>query len=353
MIEFIYRGLLIAEIAVVVALALFAMSTRLSIREQAYTNFMSSYSRFGVAILIWGISLLLLRSTYWRFDRPMLAAAVSISTYHIFFRLMSRSLLKLLNVKSIERLRTSFISWLALTLILIIAALDIKNPTVRVAMWVIYAITSIDIICVAIRTLIAYRHRDAESYINDDTELFIVRMKWCFVILMFWCIVNPISGFFPAPWIVFVNCISVLVFIILSILFLSYAVYIQPQNLESSQPENVNINRLDRPIEEWIARKGYLEPMATTVNVAAVLGTNRTYLSSYINERYGVDFRNWIAGLKLEYSKELMVEDPTLTLQDVAQRVNYSNSSFSTIFKRHYGVSVTQWRRTISKSGQN
>lgn len=347
MIEFIYRGLLIAEIAVVVALALFAISTRLSIKELAYRNFMSAYSTFGVAILIWGISLLLLRSTYWRFERPMLAAVVSISTYHIFLRIISHSLLKLIGVKSIEKMRRSIISWSILTIILIALATDIKHPTVRVTMWCIYAISSIDMIQIAIRTLIAYRKRDAESYLSDEAEHFIFRMKCGFSALTLWCIINPISGYFSPPWIILINCLCIFILIELSILFQSYAIYIQPLNLPRPKEVATTPNRLDKLVDEWVESRGYLEPVATTVNIATTLGTNRTYLSSYISERYGVDFRNWIAGLKLEYAKELMMENPDLTLQEVAQRVNYSHSSFSTIFKKHYGISVTEWKLMI------
>ena len=105
-----------------------------------------------------------------------------------------------------------------------------------------------------------------------------------------------------------------------------------------------NLMWLEEPVNDWVGLRGYLQPMITIEQLASTLGTNRAYLSAYINHKYGYNFRNWIAQLRLEYSKELLLENKDLSIADVAEMVRYSQSSYSTIFKKHYGISVSQWR---------
>ncbi len=89
---------------------------------------------------------------------------------------------------------------------------------------------------------------------------------------------------------------------------------------------------------------GFLSSHLTIEAMASDIGTNRAYLSSYINEKYHMTFRNWIADIRLEYSRKLMIRDKNLSIVNAAEIVQYSQSSYSTIFKKHYGISPSEWR---------
>ncbi len=119
----------------------------------------------------------------------------------------------------------------------------------------------------------------------------------------------------------------------------------------SNLPEDVETadrlkQRLDTSINGWIERRGYLDHGLTIELLAISIGTNRSYLSAYINTTYRENFRNWIASLRLEYARELMTNSPELSISEVASIIGYSQSSFSTIFRKHYGESISQWRST-------
>lgn len=103
--------------------------------------------------------------------------------------------------------------------------------------------------------------------------------------------------------------------------------------------------KLQLSVERWVEKLGFLSPCLTIEVVATEIGTNRAYLSEYINNRYKMNFRNWIAKVRLEYSRKLLIRDRNLSIIAAAEMVQYSQSSYSTIFKKHYGISPSQWRR--------
>ena len=43
-------------------------------------------------------------------------------------------------------------------------------------------------------------------------------------------------------------------------------------------------------LEEWVENKGFLSPRFTIIELCKIIGINRTYLSNYINNTYGLNF---------------------------------------------------------------
>ncbi len=105
-----------------------------------------------------------------------------------------------------------------------------------------------------------------------------------------------------------------------------------------------SIQQLQQSVDRWIEKMGFLTPHLTIEVMATAIGTNRAYLSSFINNKYNMSFRNWVAEIRLEYSRNLLIRDQKLSIIDAAEIVQYSQSSYSTIFKKHYGISPSEWR---------
>ena len=83
------------------------------------------------------------------------------------------------------------------------------------------------------------------------------------------------------------------------------------------------------------------------------MGTNRTYLSDYIKSVYQASFREWIAGLRIEYAKQQMVEHPELTIAAISEESGFlSLSYFTRIFTEKEGCSPSKWRKTFTAQEQ-
>lgn len=89
------------------------------------------------------------------------------------------------------------------------------------------------------------------------------------------------------------------------------------------------------------------ENIEKDINMAQVsnhLSLNYSYFSKLFKDRMGVSFKKYIIQLKMDYAKQLL-EDPTIRIYEVAQRVGYDNAqNFSRAFKGHFGFSPKAFR---------
>ncbi|MDR0811748.1 MAG: helix-turn-helix domain-containing protein [Paludibacter sp.] len=76
------------------------------------------------------------------------------------------------------------------------------------------------------------------------------------------------------------------------------------------------------------------------------LGTNESYLADAIREATGDTFSNYVSDLRLQYTLELMSEDPNLTLDAVAIDSGHgSYSAFLRLFTKKYGITPSEYRK--------
>lgn len=102
---------------------------------------------------------------------------------------------------------------------------------------------------------------------------------------------------------------------------------------------------LEKRINEWKEEKQYLADQITINDIAERLGTDRRYLSRFINERYGINFSRWISELRIEEAKRLMEAKSEVSLEWVALQTGFSSLSyFSKVFSQVVGVSPKKWR---------
>lgn len=79
--------------------------------------------------------------------------------------------------------------------------------------------------------------------------------------------------------------------------------------------------------------------------VAQQLGTNRTYLSRYINGCYNCNFNAWLTRLRIDEARRLLVASPTLSIEKVSMALGFSSKSqFINSFKAQEGIPPGQWR---------
>lgn len=111
--------------------------------------------------------------------------------------------------------------------------------------------------------------------------------------------------------------------------------------------------RLEQRINEWKEEKLYLTDQITINDIAERLGTDRRYLSRFINERYGINFSRWISEMRIEEAKLLMEQKPDEGLEWVALQTGFSSLSyFSKVFSQVVGVSPKKWRASHVEDAQ-
>lgn len=126
--------------------------------------------------------------------------------------------------------------------------------------------------------------------------------------------------------------------------------------LESaSKPERENqlSESMRSRLNEWIEQKEYLKRGITMQELSKILGTNRTYLSTYINDTYGMNFNAWINSMRIREAQTLMTTHPEWSLFLIAEKTGFTDlSQFSKIFKASVGFSPNNWRKSEFETKQ-
>lgn len=93
---------------------------------------------------------------------------------------------------------------------------------------------------------------------------------------------------------------------------------------------------------------GYLNPALTIEEIARVLNTNRTYVSKLVNLYYGMTFRDYINNKRMDYSKQLMSDEPDASLDYIAAKSGFQSSTqFIRKFRETEGITPTVWKQTL------
>lgn len=109
-------------------------------------------------------------------------------------------------------------------------------------------------------------------------------------------------------------------------------------------------NILRTRIAAWVKAKAYTHEQFTLEELAAGLYTNKTYLSTFIKDEYDMNFSGWVASLRIDEAKRIMMKEPEKKLQEVAFECGFSSLAyFSSVFSKSEGISPSAWQREFSR----
>ena len=109
-------------------------------------------------------------------------------------------------------------------------------------------------------------------------------------------------------------------------------------------------NILRPRIAAWVKAKAYTHEQFTLEELASRLYTNKTYLSTFIKEEYDMNFSSWVASLRIDEAKRIMLKEPEKRLQEVAFECGFSSLAyFSSVFSKSEGISPSAWQREFSR----
>ena len=368
MIEQVYnKSLLIAWVM------LYAFAISLIMARKPYHDSENTYLRskkiLATAFALFGIQIML----QWMFDfrghAPHIATALNITIFHIAAIHFGAAMIILLDhsYRNARQLRFDCICFIANMALLWPSTLLVTG----IHRMILQGISAAIFLLVAIRlVLIFFRAyhaavRKVNNYYSNDVDQFVRWLyKSCLGIIVFG-LSEAIICFMP-KWVIAIQMTAGdFMFIYIYISFLNYTLNFglvetaiseeapaignndADRHANSSEQPSSNLtDEMEQRLKKWIADKGYCKNGVTIDDVANQIYTNRTYISSHINERCGCTFRDWINQLRIEEAKQLMTEHDDMTIQEVALAIGFSSGShFAQLFSDKEGVTPSKWRR--------
>ena len=200
-------------------------------------------------------------------------------------------------------------------------------------------------ICIVLRKTLLYR-RMLKGSLSDITHM---DVKWLWVSialllpnLVLWAFVSSRTD----------NLLDAVYYLSLSVTWgiIAYKIYYykypSASDLMSGDVPSHFSEKLAR-----LAADGYFvrTPHLTLAELAADLGTNRTTLSSYINNGLGTTFYDYVNSNRLEYTEKLLSDPGTkYSAEQLAELSGFNSlSTFRRAFSKKYGMSPQQYRERV------
>ena len=342
-----------------------------------FRNYLRSRRTMGAAMLLLAANYSVHFFFSIRFKDADYAILMNLSTYFLCYWLFSSALITLLDRFYITRRRqlTHITLWIIFSALSGITLLLLPDgPAQRLALVALAAWLVTYGMVLARRVIIAYRKaiRIFNDTQADDIGAYI---KWL-SIFTYWAIIFGVGcgvlTFLPDRYVYIWILSSVPFYSYLFYSYLNYMIFYEhverTLEIESEPVEETAKARSEKELPEyfdniernlipWLEGNGYIQPGLTIQDVAKTLYTNRTYLTVYIKEKYGVTFCEWITGLRLEYAKKLLVEHPEISIQKLAESSGFlSRSYFIKSFAEKEGCTPARWKKakcSISKKVLN
>lgn len=96
----------------------------------------------------------------------------------------------------------------------------------------------------------------------------------------------------------------------------------------------------------------FLNPKLTLTDLATAIGTNRTYLSSYLNTCLNVSFYDYINSYRMEKMRRILSDTTcAITMNEVAEMCGFNSlSTFRRTFVKEHGMTFSEYRKKSSES---
>ena len=341
-----------------------------------FENYLRSRRIMGVAILLLAANYSVHFFFGIRFKNANAAILMNLSTYFLCYWLFSSALTTLLDRFYItkRRLRTHICLWILFSLLSgIVLLLLPKGILQATAMFALATWLVIYGLYLTHRLLKTY-HKVIRIFNDTHADDIGAYIKWL-SIFTYWAVIFGVGcgllTFLPDEYIYIWILSSVPFYIYLFLCYLNYLLFYEQvenamedgitsedenlcgttnQEQEQKQETPFYHAEIEKKIKGWIDTDGYIRPGLTIKELSDKLQTNRTYLSGYIKTKYEMSFRDWITGLRIEYAKRLLAQNPRLTVADISEKSGFlSPSHFIRMFKENAGCTPVKWKKTEAK----
>ncbi len=198
------------------------------------------------------------------------------------------------------------------------------------------------------------------NYFSEVLEIKLTWIRYVFVLALCIGVLSVVFTFLPGKTtdLIFLSLV-VSVYMYTAIKYIDYSSVFEVVNVVT-QPEEPtqgvsekNSTLHQRFCQKIIGEKFYCKREVNINDMAMLLLTNRTYLSKYINQTYGMNFSSLINQLRVEDAKKILFEQPELPIFIIAMQLGYADTShFCKQFKHISGISPSGWKSKIESQKQ-
>lgn len=334
-----------------------------------FGNYLRSRRIMGVALLLLAVNYAVHFFAEIRFRDADAAILLNLSTYFLCYWLFSSALTTLLDRFYITRRRfvAHVCQWVLFTVLSGVVLLGLPEGLIQKVGLLAMGVWLVAYGLILARRLIWAYRRAVQLFDDTRSDHIGSYIRWLSV-FTYWAVIFGVGcgllTFLPEKYIYIWILSSVPFYIYLYYSYMNYLLFYEQveQVFESEMPlEGKSVGEtilepgrelpscyveIGEKLSAWIESDGYLALGLTLKELADILRTNRTYLSSYIKLTYKVSFREWISGLRLEYAKRMLLQNPELTIADIAERSGFQSAShFIRLFKEKEGCSPARWRK--------
>ncbi len=124
--------------------------------------------------------------------------------------------------------------------------------------------------------------------------------------------------------------------------------YYSDVNLLFKKYNIIDVNRTIYSIGKSVIRQ--VDEKVTLESVAGDVYLNKTYVSHIFKEMTGISFNDFVLDVKIDRAK-ILLHYQDMTVSDIAAILCFCNSGyFSSLFRKHTGVTPSEYRRMIKNS---
>ena len=116
------------------------------------------------------------------------------------------------------------------------------------------------------------------------------------------------------------------------------------ESLQTMSPERRQ-EIIRKKLDAWCAAKGYKDTALNMITLSRSLNINRYALSRYLSSCLNTTFRLWLAEVRFEAAKKMMLENPDFGNDIISAECGFSSRThLYRMFKEKEGCSPTAWR---------
>ena len=334
-----------------------------------YAGYLRSRRLMGLAILVLAANYSVHLFFGLRQYDPDAAILMNLSTYFLDYWLFSSAFMILLDRCYLTRRRVTrkTLHWLLFTVLASLVFIILPDGLWQKVGLLVMAAWLMAYGIYLSRMVIVTYHRAVRLFDDTHSEDIAAYIRWM-SILTWWALIYGVScgllTFLPDEYVFLWVLSSIPFYIYIYCSYMNYLLFyeqvesileIAPVEDTTDMKEDSTPSTNDTPayhamieknMEGWLKVNGFTTPGLTIEDLAMTLGTNRTYLSSYIKKTYQMSFREWIADHRIEYAKLLLCKTPKMTVAEVSEASGFlSLSYFTKIFTEKEGMSPSKWRK--------
>ncbi len=337
-----------------------------------YKNYVRSRRIISIAVLLLAANYMVHLFGGLRFLDVNAAILLNQATYYLCFLIFSIAFISLLNTSLITRRRLviNMLTWV-LYVVMAIVVLRVLPQRLENAGLVIMTVWVFSYGIYRSYLIIRYYKRAVRYFDETHSEDLSAYIRWMYI-FTWWAVCYGVSccifTFLPDEYVFLWILSSVPFYIYLYCAYMNYLLFYEQVETVLEKTSEEEIDRysseklsekestqedvpsyqiaIEKSLKGWLSQNGFTSPGLTLEDLAVSLGTNRTYLSSFINSTFGMSFREWIAGLRIEYAKQRLVADPKMTVAEVSEASGFlSQSYFIRLFTEKEGLTPSKWKK--------